>query len=237
MTEATGPEPLIIQNVTAVNGFAYGVIGADIHVFPSGAPLYLLANWQPVPAVNPGWLREMPGRILKGHQATAPSTGGGELAQFELWRSSAARLAVRWLYGPASQGRTLLAGQFATESTTAGWKVISAFHGPDAEPISPGSQDVRAAGSAGLLMIVGDADRWFLANLTWLLKNALLHQPGTATRVLMVAGTADRWPRVRAILDTYQADTSSQHLAGLSRASGERSGMFAAAAENSDAIS
>jgi hypothetical protein len=32
------------QIVTAVNGFAYGVIGADIHVFDNGLPLYLLAS-------------------------------------------------------------------------------------------------------------------------------------------------------------------------------------------------
>ena len=33
----------LIQNVTAVNGFAYGVIGADIHVFDNGLPLCLWA--------------------------------------------------------------------------------------------------------------------------------------------------------------------------------------------------
>jgi hypothetical protein len=244
MTEATGPERLIIQNVTTVDGFAYGVIGADIHVLASGAPLYLLENWQPVPEVSPGWLRDMPGRMLSGmlsgmvsgRRATAPSTGDGELAQLELWRASAARLAVRWLYGPGGQGGSPLAGWFAAESAAAGWKVISAFHGPDAEPVRPGSQDARAAGSAGLLMIVEHTDRWLLTNLTWLLKNALLHQPGTATRVLMVARTADGWPRVRAILDTYQADTSSQHLPGPSRPSADRSGMSAAAPENFGAV-
>ncbi len=40
-----GEPPQIVQKVTAVNGFAYGVIGADIHVFDNGLPLYLLANW------------------------------------------------------------------------------------------------------------------------------------------------------------------------------------------------
>lgn len=212
MTKATGPEALIIQKVTAASGFAYGVIGADIHVLASMAPLYLLANWQPVPIVSPDRLRDTRGRMRNRRRATAPSTDGGELAQLELWRTSAARLAVRWLCGPGEEGRTSVVGRFAAESAAAGWNVISAFHGPDAEPPSPGSQDVRAADSAGLLMIVDHADRWLLTNLTWLLKNALLHQSGTATRVLMVARTADGWPRVRAILDTYQAGTSSQHL-------------------------
>lgn len=130
-----------------------------------------------------------------------------------LWRGSAARLAVRWLYGAAGQDGTPVADLFAAESAAAGWKVVSAVHGPDAEPVSPGSQDAHAAGSVGLLMIVEHADRWLFVNLTWLLKNALLRQSGTATRVLMVARTADRWPGVRAILDTYQVDASSQHYA------------------------
>lgn len=71
---------------------------------------------------------------------------------------------------------------------------------------------MRLDGAAGLLVVVDYADRWLLTNLTWLLKNALLHQPGVLTRVLMVARTADAWPAVRGILDTYQAGTSSQVL-------------------------
>lgn len=31
--------PQVTQNVTTVNGFAYGVIGADVHVFDNGLPL------------------------------------------------------------------------------------------------------------------------------------------------------------------------------------------------------
>jgi hypothetical protein len=35
-------QPPAVQKVTAVDGFAYGVVGADIHVFGDGVPLYLL---------------------------------------------------------------------------------------------------------------------------------------------------------------------------------------------------
>lgn len=219
MTEVDGSEPQIVQNVTAVNGFAYGVIGADIHVFGGGLPLYLLANWQPEQEGSPGWLRELPSRMLNARRAVVPFAGpDGELAQLREWRESGARLAVRWLHGPAGQGKTRLAAQFVAQSAAAGWKVVTAFHGPDADRPEPGSQDMRLAGAAGLLMMVDYADRWLLTNLTWLLKNALLHQTGVVTRVLMVAGTADSWPSVRGILDTHQADTSSQYLPGLGQA-------------------
>ena len=212
MTETSDPQRPTIQNVSAVDGFAYGVIGADIHVLASGGPLYLLANWRPARVASRGRPRETPGRMLGGRRTTSPSVSGGELDRLMLWRGGPARLAVRWLHGTGRRDWTPLADRFAADSAAAGWKVVSAFHGPGAERVSPGSQDARTAGSAGLLVIVEQADRWLLANLTWLLKNALLHQSATTTRVLMVARAADGWPGVRAILDTYQADASSQHL-------------------------
>jgi len=61
-------------------------------------------------------------------------------------------------------------------------------------------------------MIVDNADQWLLRNLTWLLKNRLLHHGGVTTRVIMTGRTADAWPRVRGILDSYQAATSRQLL-------------------------
>ena len=237
MTGADASESQIVQNVTAENGFAYGVIGADIHVFGNGLPLYLLANWQPEQPGTAGWLREVPSRMLNARRAVVPFTGRtDELAQLRQWRDSDARLAVRWLHGPGGQGKTRLTAQLAAESASAGWKVVAAFHGPDADRPEPGSQDVRLVGAAGLLVIVDYADRWLLTNLTWLLKNALLHQTGVATRVLMVARTADSWPAVRGILDTHQADTSSQHLPGLGQESGERRSMFTSALNSFAAI-
>lgn len=237
MTGPEGSEPQMVQNVAAVNGFAYGVIGADIHVFSSGLPLYLLANWQPEPTADRKWLRELPSRMLNARRAVVPFTGrDGELALLRQWRDSGARLAVRWLHGPGGQGKTRLAAQVAAEWGSDGWKVVAALHGPDADRPEPGSQDMRIEGAAGLLIIVDYADRWLLTNLTWLFKNALLHQSGVVTRVLMVARTASSWPSVRGILDSYQADTSSQHLPALGQESGERSGMFAAALNSFAAV-
>ena len=237
MTGADESDPQIVQNVIAVNGFAYGVIGADIHVFGNGLPLYLLANWQPEKPGNPDWLRELPSRMLNARRAVVPFTGrDDELAELRHWRDIGPRLTVRWLHGPGGQGKTRLAARLAAESASAGWKVVAAFHGPDADRPKPGSQDIRLADASGLLMIVDYADRWRMTNLTWLLKNTLLQQPGVATRVLMVARTADSWPAVRGILDAYQAGTSSQHLPALGQGTGERRNMFTAALNSFAAI-
>jgi hypothetical protein len=213
------------------------VVGADIHVFANGLPLYLFMNWQPVPASDRGWLRELPSRMLNAHRAVVPFTGrDGDLAQLRSWRDDGSRLAVRWLYGPGGQGKTRLAAQLAADSAAAGWKVVVAVHGQDADRPPPGSHDMRLDGATGLLVIADYADRWLPTNLTWLLRNALLHRPGVATRVLMVARTVDAWPAVNAILETYQARTSSHRLPALPRDSGERVSMFIAARDSFAAI-
>jgi tetratricopeptide (TPR) repeat protein len=228
MTGMDSQQPPIVQNVTAVEGFAYGVIGADLHVFGNGGgPLYLLSEWRAEPQARAAWLRELPSRMLNARRAVVGFTGrDDELRQLHQWREDGGRLGVRWLHAPGGQGKTRLAAQFAAEAAEAGWKVVAAFHGPDADQPEPGSQDLRLHAAAGLLMIVDYADRWLLTNLTWLFKNAMLHQAGVPTRVLLIARTADAWPRVRAMLDGYQPDTSSQFLPGLAPESGERAEMF-----------
>ncbi|WP_445276694.1 tetratricopeptide repeat protein [Streptomyces sp. DSM 41033] len=230
-----------LQQVTAVNGFAFGVVGADIHVFGSGQPLYLLANWRSEEPADPDWLRELPSRMLNARRLVVPFVGReGDLIRLGEWRDTGPRLAVRWLHGPGGQGKTRLATEFAARSAAAGWKVVAAFHGPDADWIRESTQDLSLTGHTGLLVVVDYADRWQLAALTWLLKNNLLHRTGVITRVLMVARTANAWPAIRGILDTYQAGTSGHALAPLDGEAGdagpatpdERTEMFEAARDS-----
>ena len=228
-TENT-PQPSIIQHVTAVSGFAYGVIGADIHVFENGLPLYLLANWRAEPMADAGWLRALPSRMLNARREVVPFTGReSELADLRAWRDQSGSLAVRWIHGPGGQGKTRLSAQLAAESAAAGWKVVVASHGSDADRPGPGSENLGLDGAAGVLIVVDYADRWPLASLTWLFKNAILHRPGVPARLLLAARTADGWPAVRAILDAHQADVSSQFLEALPSDTGERASTYSAA--------
>jgi hypothetical protein len=191
VTTGEDGRPPVRQKITAINGFAYGVIGADIHVFDRDRPVYLLANWSPEEAADLG---------------PAPA---GQRADLRQWRDGTPRLAARWLHGADRSRNRRLADQFAAESVAAGWQVITAIHPAQLEP---GRQDLRLDGATGVLLLVADADRWDPGNLMWLLKNQLLHRDGVAARVLMTGGTADSWPAVRAMLDTYQASTSSLRL-------------------------
>lgn len=84
------PRQPITQNVTAIDGFAYGVIGADIHVFGDGLPLYLLERWRPPPEADPDWLRELPSRMLNARFAVVEFTGrADELENLCRWRTVA----------------------------------------------------------------------------------------------------------------------------------------------------
>jgi hypothetical protein len=191
VTTGDDRRPPVRQTITAIDGFAYGVIGADIHVFDSDRPVYLLANWSPDETADSG-----------------PSPAG-RLADLRQWRDGAPGLAARWLYGADRSRNNQLADQFATESVAASWKVITATR---AGQLEPGGQDMRLDGATGVLLLVAGADRWDPGNLTWLLKNQLLHRDDMAARVVMTGRTADSWPAVRAMLDTYQASTSSLRL-------------------------
>ncbi|MET9296475.1 tetratricopeptide repeat protein [Streptomyces sp. NPDC003077] len=224
------------QQVRAEGGFAYGAIGADIHVYAGGPPVYLLVNWSPAPDADPRWLRELPSRMLSARHEIVPFTGrAGDLADLHAWRTSERRLAVRWLHGPGGQGKSRLAAAFAGEAAAEGWKVVRAVHGPGAVLPPPGSQDLRTDGAAGLLLVVDYADQWPLLHLTWLLSNQLLARRGLPTRVLMLARGTDLWPAVRACLVEAQAATSAhvlEPLSGGDAGGGERADMFRAARDS-----
>ncbi|TQM78203.1 tetratricopeptide repeat protein [Saccharothrix saharensis] len=217
--------------VRAEGGFAYGVIGADIHVFGDGTPLYLLELWRVPRTPEPDWLLESPSRMLNARYEVADFTGREEdLAELHQWRDSRPRRAARWLYGPGGQGKTRLAAEFASRSADQGWTVVTAAHGPGTVHPPPGSQDLRLRHARGVLLIVDYADRWPLTHLSWLFSNALLHKPDMPTRILLLARTGDSWPGVRATLANHEASTSTHELAPLSSdGSAQRAEMYDAA--------
>jgi hypothetical protein len=219
----------VIQHITAVAGFAYGVIGADMHVLGDGTPLYMLENYRRLGPADPNWLREMPSRMLNARFAVVEFTGReSEQEDLLTWCQHGPRLAVRWLQAPGGQGKTRLAAQVAERMIGARWKVVTSTYGPGAI-LQTGGQDMRVGEAAGLLLIVDYADRWPLTHLTWLLSNALLHQPETPTRVLLIARTAEAWSSLREALSSYQAGVSQQRLASLPDRAVLREQMFNAA--------
>lgn len=203
----------VTQVIRVESGYGYGVIGADLHVFGNGTPVYLLENWRAGKDPDDRWLRALPSRMLNPKHAVVPFTGREtELTELLRWRDSGSRFRVLWLYGPGGQGKTRLAAEFAMRSQPDGWKTVTAVHGPGSVLPEPGSQDLSLERASGLILMVDYADRWPQAHLTWLLNNRLLHRDGVPTRVVMIARTMDALPAVRASLTEFQADTKARFL-------------------------
>jgi tetratricopeptide (TPR) repeat protein len=235
----TGPEgadeaePSVIQNVTAVNGFAYGVIGADIHIFGrNGTPVYLLFAHHRVPNSDSRWQRAQPSRMLDARAEVVEFTGREtELAKLAAWRDdSRFDFAARWLHGEGGQGKTRLAARLAADSERIGWKVVDAVHGTETHPPASGSQDLRRDGAKGVLILIDYADRWPLTDLSWLFNNTLLN-PGIPRRVLLIARSVFEWRSVSNTLHNLRKniDASDQLLPSLPGDGPARGQMFAVA--------
>lgn len=182
------------QVVVAEAGYAYGVIGADLHVIAGRGPVYLLANH--VPASTPATTgTAQPSYLLNARSAVVGFVGRrDEVRDLTTWRDSGNPLGIRWLHAPGGQGKTRLAGHLADDSIRDGWKVITAVHtAGTVHAQHPASQDLRIGAATGLLLVVDYADRWPLAHLTWLLSNKVLNQD-VPVRVLLLARTSHVWP-------------------------------------------
>ncbi|MEV4492504.1 tetratricopeptide repeat protein [Micromonospora coxensis] len=223
----------VVQHVTATAGFAYGAVGADVHVHGDGTPLYLLHEEQPRPRWSDPDLRQLPSRMLDAQAQVVPFTGRAhELEALRRWRDDGPRLGVRLLHGAGGQGKSRLAARLAAESREAGWRVVLASLGVGAATPSPGGQDLRLDGHRGVLLVVDYADRWPLTTVVWLLRNSLLHRADRPARVLLLARSDAGWPAVRGELHKAQlrADVSAQALPPITdRDRDERSAMFAVA--------
>lgn len=219
------------QVVLAEAGYAYGVIGADLHVVPGRGPAYLLANY--VPARTPPRSGQ-PSYLLNARSAVVAFVGRhDEVRDLTTWRDSDHGLAIRWLHAPGGQGKTRLAGHLADGSIRGGWKVIVADHtAGTVHAQHPTSQDLRIGAATGLLLVVDYADRWPLAHLTWLLSNKVLDQD-VPVRVLLLARASHVWPALcHALVQAgWPPDSRTVHHLGPS-ARGSRGRMFTTARDS-----
>ncbi|MFC4532696.1 tetratricopeptide repeat protein [Sphaerisporangium dianthi] len=228
-----GPED-VQQHVHAVAGNAYGAIGADIHIFGNGTPVYLLFRYSPSRGYEPGAPAAQPSRLLDARAEVVTFSGRqDDVAALVAWREAAPRTAVRWLHGPGGQGKTRLARHFAALSDARGWLVVDAVQGTDAYPPTAGGQDLRLADLQGVLLIVDYADRWPVSYLSWLFQNRLLRQD-VPVRVLLLARSAQAWPAVRGKIAKLRSgiETSTHSLAGLPEGDDVRADMFRVARDD-----
>jgi tetratricopeptide (TPR) repeat protein len=231
---APAPEQYLHVSQTAEidSGYLTQIAYGDAYIFGDHRPAFRLDVWQQEPEPDASRLREVASRMLNARWRVVGFTGrAADLQQLREWRDGGPRLCARWLHGDGGQGKSRLAAEFAAESASAGWKVLTATLGHNTihRPTRP--VDLRVSGSAGVLLIVDYANEWRSADLSWLFSDRVLHHVGLPARVLLIARAPADWMGLRSRLEKEGGDLTVQRLGPLpgSEQDGPRMEMFAAA--------
>jgi hypothetical protein len=122
------------------------------------------------------------------------------------WRDEGDEFSVLLLHGPGGQGKTRLAGHFATESHRAGWAVAQAAEKTTQTPIS-GKGAATLENGQPLLLVVDYAERWRLPTLVEMVDQLRSHQRDRRVRVLLLARPGhDFWRTVSSEFDRIGVD-------------------------------
>jgi Tetratricopeptide repeat len=177
----------ITQTTTSGDNIAHSGSG-DINVHVERR--YVLEDF-PAPALAAA--HEVPlSRLLAADLQVVPfdPRRGPDLDQLVQWRDRPEPLHVMLVSGPGGQGKTRLAGEFASRCGKAGWAVAAARHATDLKPDTvPLANYSRVSGR---LLVVDYAERWPVDDLQRLFADPFVRQ-GTPTRMLLVARPAGRW--------------------------------------------
>lgn len=143
--------------------------------------------------------QQQPSLLLNAqHQQIEFIGRSSELQSLRTWRQAENPASVLLLHGPAGQGKSRLATQFARESRQEGWAVVQARHGSDhtsnarAVDSRPGPLPAAPPESEDLLLILDYAERWPSQDLISFM-NDCVGQTERNLRVLLIARPASGW--------------------------------------------
>lgn len=208
----------------AVTGIVYGPITV-------GAGHRYVVEPYPVAAV-PLAQDVGPSRLLAASHEVVPFTGRtDELADLSAWRDGAGRWSARLLHGVGGQGKSRLAGRFATVTAASGWEVVNVRHGstlgPPAVPAGKGGNDA----DGDVLVVIDYAERWPTTDLLDVLRDRLLTHRGR-TRLLLLARPAGLWwQNLCHQLGNGGISTSDTALTPLAQTADARRELFAGAVQ------
>lgn len=146
-----------------------------------------------------------PSYLLDAFRSVVPFKPRPEEFLLEQWRDATdGRASVLLLCGPGGQGKTRLAGKFASQSHEIGWEVAQAVEKNISLRGAPYHARVQV-GSADrpLLVVVDYAERWSVSNLGQLISSLPLEYPDRAAiRFLLLSRSeSPLWDTLSAELD------------------------------------
>jgi len=196
-------EPTASAHATARDHAAiYLAQNAPLTVYHQQAP-FEVTDLALVPRPLPVEVSRQPSRLLAAASRVVPFHGRlAELASLSAWRDDRRHsVAIRLVSGPAGQGKSRLAMQFATLCDEAGWAAFEARRlTPGRLATRPGVTVAVASDAPRRLLVVDYCDRWPVADLlTLLLDGGLYH--GTTRIVLLARSIGTWWQSVTTAID------------------------------------
>jgi len=181
-----------------------GSIAGDITVALE-RPGYRLEVLSPAPRRQPARSRRSPSHLLDARREVVPFRGRAEQEILADWLADEEPVSVLLVSGPGGQGKTRLAGQFATDAFGAGWAVLRAAE--KLGPLRPAIGHTKLTPDRGVLVLVDYAERWPLAVLAGLVDDLSVEYAGRMVRMLMLARPqSELWEPMRAALGRSDAD-------------------------------
>jgi tetratricopeptide (TPR) repeat protein len=224
MSLSGGSEPPVVinrfENASATVNIQVGSVGGDVTVVLD-RPAYRLEAFSPIPRQRIPRSQRSPGHLLDAAREVVPFRDRPEQQHLAAWLADEEPVSVLLVTGPGGQGKTRLAGQFATGAFHAGWAVMRASEKPG--PLRPAARTAEPTPGQGVLVVADYAERWSLPVLVRLVEDLVIDYAGRVVRVLLLARPErELWETMRAELGRSGANLPSPlTLGGFTATAGE----------------
>jgi hypothetical protein len=159
-----------------------------------------------------------PSYLLDAYRQIVPFRGrDNELSDITNWRDSSRQRSLLLVSGPAGQGKTRLAMEFAHLSRAAGWIVLGAAEADGSQSTATvESVQFELGGAPGALLIVDYADRWQFAALITVVRDMEYRFADSRLRIILLArGQHGLWDSVSGELDRGAIELANPLRLGL----------------------
>jgi tetratricopeptide (TPR) repeat protein len=194
-------------------------------------PDYRLEVLSPTPRRRTTRSQRSPSHLLDARREVVPFRGRHEQDILAAWLADEEPVSVLLVSGPGGQGKTRLAGQFATDAFRAGWAVLRAAEKLGSLRPATGLTGLRP--DQCILVLVDYAERWPLAVLAELVYDLSVEYAERVVRVLLLARPqSELWEPLRAALGRSGADVPApRNLGQFTATADDTADAYASAVE------